>query len=196
MKSYCANLVMLVLSIGIVGLFVSACVPDSSSTITKALATGSVSPHALAGPSATTQAKGITMSLHLTPAGPFFLSELIAVDVSLTNQTPTSVQLDGPSQAGPCGSALWAELTGGGPPQYTLPTATTHSCPWMGGTIVGPGHTLTIRQLLPLTSSGHIMLTGATRFLTTAPNPLEGHWPAISLTVDPHIPANRMISLH
>jgi len=72
---------------------------------------------------------------------------------------------------------------------------------------VKPGQTLTIPQLLPLTESGNITLTAATRFLTTAIEQgqrvitttsglLDGRWPTIRLTVDPHIPANRALSLH
>ena len=209
MRSSCAKLIGPILGLGVIGTLLSACVPGSYSTSPSTMATvaGNGPPIVPNGPTATAEVKGIAMSLRLTPAGPYFLSELIAVDVSLTNHTHTSVHLDGPSQAGPCGSALGVEMTGGGPPHYELPNATTHSCPWMGGTTVKPGQTLTIRQLLPLTESGNITLTGATKFLTATieqgqrvitatPGPLDGHWPTIRLTVDPHIPANRALSLH
>ena len=187
MRSYCAKLIGPILGLGVIGTLLSACVPGSFSTSPSTMATvaGNGPPIVPNGPTATAEMKGIAMSLRVTPAGPYFLSELIAVDVSLTNHTPTSVHLDGPSQAGPCGSALGVEMTGGGPPHYELSNATTHRCPWMGGTTVKPGQTLTIRQLLPLTESGNITLTGATRFLTNAieqgqrviaatPGPLDG----------------------
>lgn len=147
------------------------------------------------------------MSLHVAPGGPYFLSELIAVDIALTNRTPKAFALDGSDQAGPCGSALWVELDGGSAPHYILPNATTHSCPGsIGGTIMKPGQTLTIHQLLPLTASGDAMLKAGTSFLTTiirqgervttdTPGPLGGRGPAIHLGINSHIPVYRSLSL-
>lgn len=202
MKNHCVKLLGAVLSIAIVAILLSACTPGASST-TVAGNGPPLTPH---GPTATIEINGVTMSMRVTPGGPYFLSELIAVDVSLTNHTQKAFALDGPDQAGPCGSALWVELDGGSAPLYMLPNATTHGCPWLGGTTVKPGQTLTIHQLLPLTASGDAMLKAGTSFLTTIiqqgervttdiPGPLGGHGSVIHLNIDSHIPAYRSLSL-
>lgn len=202
MRNYRVKLIGVALTIAIVVLLFSACAPGSSSTTVA----GNGPPLAPHGPTAAIEINGVAMSLRVTPGGPYFLSELVAVDVALTNHTQKTFALDGPSMAGPCGSALWVELDGGDAPHYILPNATTHSCPWLGGTTVKPGQTLTIHQLLPLTASGDAALKAGTSFLTTIiqhgepettdiPGLLGGRGPVIHLNIDSHIPSYRSLSL-
>lgn len=203
MKSYYVKLIGVALSISVVAIVLSACLPGASSTTTVASNGPPLAPN---GPAAAIEINGVAMSLRVTPGGPYFLSELIAVDVALTNHTQKAFTLDGPDQAGPCGSALWVELDGGSAPHYILPNATTHSCPGNGETTVKPGQTLTIQQLLPLTASGDAILKAGTSFLTTimqqgervitdTPGPFGGRGPAIHLSIDSHTPSYRSLSL-
>jgi hypothetical protein len=153
------------------------------------------------------RAGGVTMSVRVPP-GPYFLSEVLPVDVALSNHSHAPITLGGAAVPDPCGSALGAWLTGGTAPHFVLRVPTTHSCPaFVGGTTtVAPGHTLTIRQWLPLTDSGQLTLTAVAHFLkvsttpggqaiTTRVNPLGGRWPSLVLTVAPTVPAGRTLTL-
>jgi len=156
----------------------------------------------------TVRVGGVTMSVQV-PAGPYFLSELLPVDIALGNHSRTPVTLGGATVPSPCGSALDAWLTGGAAPHFVLQASTTHSCPFSFGgmTTVAPGHAFTIRQWLPLTASGHLTIMAAARFLkvsttsrgghaiTNGVNPLGGRWPSLALTVAPTVPANRTLTL-
>ena len=74
-------------------------------------------------------------------------------------------------------------------------------------TTVAPGRTLTIRQWLPLTDSGHLTLMAGAQFLkvsttsgggqaiTNGVNPLGERWPSLVLTVAPIVPAGRTLTL-
>ena len=155
---------------------------------------------------AVVRAGRVTMSVRVPP-GPYFLSELLPVDVALSNRSRAPITLGGAAVPSPCGSALGAWLMGGTAPHFVLHAPTTHSCPFGGMTTVSPGHTLTIRQWLPLTASGHPTLTAVAQFLkvsttsgggqtiTTGVNALGGRWPSLVLTVTPTIPANRTLTL-
>lgn len=150
------------------------------------------SPLPVNGPAVSASSKGITVSMHIAPNGPYFLSELIAVDISLTNHTPSVVSLpEG------CGPSLWAELTGGGPPTYNLPPTPIMSCPGpIDGPPISPGATVTSHQMLPLTASGHVQLAaGRTMVKTSASVSQDAPSPTIGVTVNPHIPAGRTLSL-
>jgi hypothetical protein len=162
-----------------------------------------------AGPTSTpvtvhTGAGGLEASMSLTP-GPYFLSELLVTDISLTNHTHTTFMLEGPPVANACGSALYITVTGGGAPHYTVPVEGIPSCPAMQ-TRLEPDHTLTIHQYLPLTNSGQVTLTAGARFLITklgpqgeettiGSSPLDGHWPSIQINVTSQVPPDRMLSL-
>jgi hypothetical protein len=151
------------------------------------------------------QANGLEFSMRITPA-PYFLSELFVADLSLTNHTQTTFSLEGPSFSGPCGSALFLQMTGGATPDYTLPVSDEHSCPFMR-TSLKPGETLTFHQFTPLSNSGDIILTPGASFLhtqtgpdgvqstTSGPGPLDGHWPSIKIRVSSRVPSDRKISL-
>src|SRR5947209_8118144 len=155
---------------------------------------------------AVVRAGGVTMSVQVPP-GPYFLSELLPVDVALSNHSRAPITLGGAAVPSPCGSALGAWLMGGTAPHFVLRASTTHSCPFGGMATVAPGRTLTIRQWLPLTDSGHLTLMAGAQFLkvsttsgggqaiTTGVNPLGGRWPSLVLTVAPTIPAGRTLTL-
>lgn len=204
MRSYRVRLTGAILSLGVIVMLLSACAPGSPSATTNVANGQPLNPN---GPTATAGAKGLAVTMSVTPGGPYFLSELISVTVSLANHSQSPVTLDGPPGAGPCGSALYFNATGGSAPHYQLPTTAVHSCPaFIGGTPVKSGQTLTIRQWFPLTDSGAVMLTSGARFLTTtiqqgiretttAPDPLAGHWPIVHLDVNSHIPSYRTILL-
>jgi hypothetical protein len=154
------------------------------------------------------RAGGVTMSVRVPP-GPYFLSELLPVDVALSNHSHAPIKLGGAAVPSPCGSALGAWLMGGTAPHFALRASTTYGCPPFAGgmTTVAPGHALTIRQWLPLTASGHLTLMAGAQFLkvsttsgggqaiTTDVNSLGGRWPSLVLTVAPTIPANRTLTL-
>ena len=151
------------------------------------------------------QAGGLEFFMRITP-GPYFLSELFAADLSLTNHTRTTFMLFGPSEAGPCGAALFLDMIGGSAPNYTLPVSDVHSCPPMR-TQLKPGETLIIHQFTPLSSSGEITLTPGANFFhtqvdpdgsqstTPGKSPLDGHWPSIKIHVSSRVPIDRKISL-
>jgi len=163
------------------------------------------SPSTLAGPVGTpvtvhVEAGGLEMSLSVTP-GPYFLSELVLANMSLTNHSHTTFIV----QSGLCDHALKLAQTGGESPHYTLPL---HGNPvFFGcnsrGTTLEPGQTITNQQYEPLTSSGHVTLTAQAQFLKTegggitkAPSPLDGHWPSLQIQVASPIPSDRLFSLH
>ena len=152
-----------------------------------------------------TQANHLEASMSLTP-GPYFLSELIAADISLTNHSHTTYTLAGVAAANPCGQALYVPTTGGGAPHSLPPPMGIISCP---GSIMQfkPGQTIAIRQYIALTDSGSITLTLGARFLTVktmdgqgdetitnGPDPLQGQWPSLRINVNPRVPANRKLS--
>lgn len=153
-------------------------------------------------------AGGLEMLLSLTP-GPYFLSELLAADISLTNHTDKTVYVGIPFVGSACGYATGILMTSAGGPGYSISIPTDHSCPPIANsTSLQPGQSLTVQKYLSLTSSGHVTLTAEAEFYTaarqpqknlfphSAPNPLEGHWPSIQIDVASKVPANRMISYH
>jgi hypothetical protein len=150
------------------------------------------------GPTARAQANGMEASLHLVTTGPYFLSELLSVDVSLTNHTHMTVELLGRNKAdSDCfSSALNAQVTGGGAPTYTLPRLAVACLQPLYVTWLAPGQTLTIHYYLPVTKSGEVTITmGPMRDYHLA-SPLDGHWPSLRIRVDAQAPSKRMLSLH
>lgn len=154
-----------------------------------------------------TEAGGLEMSLSLAP-GPFFLSELLTANISLINHTDKTVYAGIPFVGSACGYATGILMTSAGGPNYSIRIPTDHSCPPIANsTPLQPGQTLTVQKYLPLTSSGHVMLTAEAVFYTSArqsqnpfpqqvTSPLEGHWPSLQIDVASKVPANRMISYH
>lgn len=145
---------------------------------------------------------GLEMSMHVTP-GPYFLGELLAVDLSLTNHTHSPLILSGKNDGSetplsPCSSySLHPMLTGGTSPYYSLYTKTIHfvyACGVMGdGPAFIPGQTITDHFYTLLTSSGEITLTGVAFF--AASSPLTGHLPALHIQVASQVPTDHMLSL-
>jgi hypothetical protein len=151
------------------------------------------------GPTARTQVNGLQASIHLVTQGPYFLSELVSVDVSLTNHTHMTVQLDGTNKANSASfsSALNAQVTGGSPPSYTLPGFAVGCLQPQYVILLAPSQTLTIHHYLPVTKSGEVTITmGPQRGLPQVVDPLDGHWPSLHIRVDPQVPSDRMLSLH
>jgi hypothetical protein len=148
---------------------------------------------------------GLEMSMGVTP-GPYFLGELLAVDLSLTNHTHPQLLLRGNndgSEIHPCNSySLQPEQTGGTSPHYLLYTQTVpiiYACTAQknGPTFI-PGQTITDHFYVLLQSSGDVTLTGvALIFSEPGRNPdlLTGHLPTLHIHVAPQVPANRTLSL-
>jgi hypothetical protein len=156
---------------------------------------------------------GLEMSMSVTP-GPYFLGELLAVDLSLTNHTHPTLTLAGGAGPSPCGSALLPQQTGGTAPYYPLytmpvplpPLPCPFAQPGMGPPLVA-GQTVTGLFYEPLTSSGDVTLTCEVLFylLETSPQgvagwqegagPLAGHLPILQIHVTPQAPADRTLSL-
>jgi hypothetical protein len=150
-------------------------------------------------------ADGLEMSMGLT-SGPYFLSEKLAMDISLTNHTNATEYVGLPFTADHCGDWPGITVTGGNKPDYTIPIATDHSCPFSSETTpLKPGQTLTVHKYMPLTSSGKQILTAETAFYSGSSqgpgpypsrvsSPLEKHWPTIQISVSPTIPSDRKLS--
>ncbi len=150
------------------------------------------------GPTARAQANGMEASLHLVTTGPYFLSELLSVDVSLTNHTRMTVELLGRNKADSVcfSSALNAQVTGGGSPTYTLPRLVFGCLQPLYITWLAPSQTLTIHYYLPLTKSGEVTITMGPMRDPHLASPLDGHWPSLHIHVDAQVPSKRMLSLH
>jgi hypothetical protein len=144
---------------------------------------------------------GLEMSLSLT-AGPYFLSEMLAVDISLTNHTQNTYEVGVPFVETLCGYGPGVWITGGTQPEYTIPVGVVYRCPsGAGGHLpLQPGSTLTTHHYLPLKKSGEQTLTGSVGFskqgvTPPVPSSSEGHWPSLQISVHPVIPADRKLSL-
>jgi len=158
-------------------------------------------------PSAETQVGGLNARMHVVIAGPYFLRELLPVDVSLTNRTQQMVRLLEPRiTADLChDSALMARLTAGSDPSVVFPPISIgFGCDDSLQTVqVQPGETLTIHQYVPVTRSGVVTLSmQSARLCTHCPSatpipylPLDGHWPTMQLQVQPQVPQDRALTL-
>ena len=156
--------------------------------------------------------------MRITP-GPYFLSEMLAADLSLANHSQTTYLLQGtPNMPGQrpdtCHPPLTIAILGGeGPSDTALRSALADiaSC-WNGpgseGTVqLQPGQTIMVHQYLALTSSGHLTLTARGTFqkivlgqdgvvhIVPASGPLDGRWPALQVSVARQVPSARSISL-
>jgi hypothetical protein len=151
------------------------------------------------------QSGGLYFVMQVTP-GPYFLGELLQVDLSLTNHSLTTYTLAGSAGSGLCGGAIEVTTSGGTGPHYALPVSQVVPCPFES-TALKPGETLTVHQLLPLPSSGEVTLQAGAEFLQSqtslggaldlAPShsPLDGHWPSLTLSVAQTAPLDRQITL-
>jgi hypothetical protein len=151
------------------------------------------------------EAGGLYFVMQVTP-GPYFLGELLGATLSLTNYSPTSYTWEGPPVAGRCGGAVNLNANGGTAPYYSLPYALVGSHCVPGTTQLSPGATLTLFELVPLTSSGEVTLLPQGDVLQTfvypdgvqtgnwTPSPLEGHWPSLNIAVSSTTPWDRRIT--
>src|SRR5690242_3823838 len=83
------------------------------------------------------------MTLSLTQ-GPYFLSELLTAQISLTNHTDKTAYVGSPFAGSSCGYVTGVQVTGEDNPQFVISIPTDHSCLASGGdTAIKPGQTLT-----------------------------------------------------
>jgi hypothetical protein len=147
---------------------------------------------------------GLEASMTLT-GGPYFLSETLAVDMTLTNHTQTTFSVEGFPADSPCESVPFLEVDGGGPPLFNFPYLGIDSCPFISSQLK-PGQTFTIHHYETLTASGKLKLTEGARFLVTetdangnqsttdGPSPLDGYWPSVTIQVSPQVPQDYQLS--
>jgi hypothetical protein len=173
-----------------------------TSTLGTSAAIGAVGP----ATTVTAQKNGIEESMQITP-GPYFLSELLEVRLTLTNHNKTSFEVQGVLANDPCTGALGVAVTGGSKPQYLMPINSAFmSCPFIMSSL-NPGQTVSILQDFPLTMSGPMTLAFSLRFMHLSKNkqdnqntytnfdPLGGHAPALRIVVAPKVPMDRVLSL-
>jgi hypothetical protein len=134
--------------------------------------------------------------MHVLIGGPYFLSELLPIDVSLTNHTHQPIGLEGINRTAELclNSALMVQITAGGNPSFTFPKLDFVCTQSALGTEVKPGQTITIHQYVPLIRSREVTLTmgPSSHYLA---DPLNGHWPTIHIQVNPQVPQDRALSL-
>jgi len=154
-------------------------------------------PPSPASVSTTAAAGHVVMSLRIG-AGPYFLSELLPVHVSLRNASHRSLAYIGWPTDIPCVPALSVSVVGGAPPFYVLPSLLVPSCPGSPLHWLAPGQTLTAALLIPLTVSGRVTLVAQTYVPTASQSELsalKGRWPSLTITINAHIPPNRTFRL-
>jgi hypothetical protein len=156
-----------------------------------------------------TQTGGLEVTMRIT-RGPYFLNELLAVDLSLMNHTHSTFLLQG--WAGYlCSGPFKVTMTGGESQNGTnlvSNQANQSSCNAGANTLqLQPGHTLSSSQYIALMRSGHLTLTVQATFQKVAlqdgviqmvptTDPLEGHWPSLKMTVQKLTPSDRSLALH
>lgn len=153
-----------------------------------------------------TQGGGLQLSATLPP-GPYFLREMLGIDLSLTNHTQSPIYAGIPFASSPCGYYSGLVITSGNQPGYKLPVELGHDCPGNSSNVaLQPGKSLTVHAYQPLLSSGLLTVTVQTRFYTQTTNasggavpslddPLHGNWPATQIQVGSTVPKDRQILL-
>jgi hypothetical protein len=153
------------------------------------------------------QEGGLEASLRIT-SGPYFLSELLGVHITLTNHSNKSFLLQGfATDINYCNGVFFVMAVGGGEPHYNFPVNIEYmKCP-DAQTQLDAGKTLIVQGYVPLTKSGQVAITSEARFLSVAKDttghefitrdngPLDGHWPVIHILVNAKIPIDRILSL-
>jgi len=154
-------------------------------------------PTAATGPSASSQVHGMQASIHVVTPGPYFLSELVSVDVSLANATGQPLTLQGSSKPDLfcSSSALGATVSGGSSPTYTLPELTVSCLQPLYITTLPRGQTLTLHLLLPVTRSGDVTISMSPLRNPSQAAPAGSHWPSVTIHVSLQVPSNRELSL-
>ena len=154
---------------------------------------------------AQTEGNGLETTLSITP-GPYFLSELLSVDITLTNHSKHSILIDGGPAINTCNGAFSLIVTGGQEPHYDVPvTPILMSCPPDMGTLATK-ESLSAHGYIAITRSGAATVTMDAKASTLTLNPdgnvnyqgsspLAERWPSIAIKVSPQIPSNRLLSL-
>ena len=156
---------------------------------------------------ASSTADGLTMSLAITP-GPYFLSEMLAAKVTLTNNSQKNAYPLPFSGDGSCGYYPGVEIPYTGNPQFNIPIAFDHSCPYMPArpATLKPGQTMSSLGYIPLQQSGQLTLTSPANLYTgpasqqifpeptSLPDPFGSQGLVARIHVSPTIPADRRIS--
>jgi hypothetical protein len=165
-----------------------------------------------------TQAGGVDKTLQVT-AGPYFLGEMLEVDLTVTNHTHDTIPITNEFLKRTCAPYFPAELpkypdegelivmmTGGGRPSDTnlQHNLSTFGCGvfTMPPIWYLPNMTFTLSKYVVLTNSGRITLTAQIGFEEKnkhwqgLPNsdPRAGHWPSLQINVQAGIPADRWIT--
>ncbi|GHO68171.1 hypothetical protein KSC_070630 [Ktedonobacter sp. SOSP1-52] len=149
------------------------------------------------------QAGGFEMTLGITP-GPYFISEMLEVNITLTNHTSKMQFVGIPFANSPCGYVDGITVQGEQKPAYELPAPTTHKCPPLNNTLtLSSGQTLSMHKYFVLQNSGDLTLTTQAGFFTKTqqeaapiPSPLDGHWPTLRIHVASQVPQDRQLTLH
>ena len=155
-------------------------------------------PTSSTGPSAVSEFNGLRASIHVLTPGSYFLSELVSVDVGLTNHTGRPLLLPGSNKPDSVcfSSALSVQITAGSAPAYTVPKLDMGCLQYLLTTVLESGQTLTLHDLLPVTKSGEVTITmGEMLGYPDRGDPLAGHWPSVSIQVALKVPPNRELSL-
>lgn len=156
------------------------------------------------GPAAQAQSHGLEASMHVLVGGPYFLSELLPIDLSFTNHTQKPAGLDGSlpianeSIANACFPIeLLAQVTQGSNPFYAFPQLDVACTQPYFVTEIEPGQTLTIHQYLPLTKSGDVTLARGDVSPDDGGDPLDRQWPTLHLhvQVSSQIPQDHTLAL-
>jgi hypothetical protein len=152
----------------------------------------------LGGPSASVEAEGLQMSIAVSP-GPYFLSELLEVHLTLANRSQTTYSVEGFLPPNYCASALSVQQSGGEPPDYQWPMLSilqSRSCVQASSTLA-PGAQWSSVQFIPLTASGSVTLSAQANIVvsTGGVGPFTRGRPSVTLQVAPRVPANRTITL-
>jgi hypothetical protein len=155
---------------------------------------------------ADTESNGLETMLRIS-LGPYFLSELLPVSITVTNHSQQNIMLGGGQAINTCDGAFGVSMSGGHEPHYDLPMGNfMMSCP-PGMTTLDINKSLSVSGYVPLTSSGvgAVTLMGNAYALVpqqgntvNAPEsqPLKEHWPSIAINVAAQIPSDRLISLN
>ena len=158
-----------------------------------------------------TQAHGLVATLRITP-GPYFLGELLEMQLSLTNHSSNAYQLSGQSEescAPHFSGELYASMTGGVNDAHLQHNLRLFSnC--LGNVLPVPdlssNQTVSFVGDTVLAASGHIILTPSLRLgqlqkvaknvyvVLQDSDPLAGKWPSAQITVQAGIPSDRLIT--
>jgi hypothetical protein len=153
---------------------------------------------------ASSSADGLQMTVSMTP-GPYFLSELLAVVITLTNYSEKTYTAGIPFIGSACGYVTGLTLNGGEKPYFTIPIPTDHSCPPIfRGVTLKPGKSLSALVYLPLTASGQVSLESYAEIYNNAvprnpfplPTPISPFksGPVVHFYVSTKVPAGRALT--